>query len=110
MGQDFPVTAMPVPVFDQLAVVHDGGRTPSLTARFGFRGRLIDSGAVDYLGDEVELRDPLAFCRETYDGRSARSSSPRARSAPSFCWASTTPRSGAPGRVPRARRCCCRSR
>ncbi|TXH43835.1 MAG: glycosyltransferase [Actinobacteria bacterium] len=73
MGDDFPVAAIPVPVFD---IFNRGqrGHSPTIpgTTEIHFQGRMIDSREVDYVDDSVELTDPLAFCSQTFDGNPRR--------------------------------------
>jgi hypothetical protein len=68
MGEDFPATAMPVPVFDHISDPPADGKQPIASTTISFRGRQIDSRALDIRPDGVELTDPEAFRSQIYHG------------------------------------------
>jgi hypothetical protein len=69
MGSEFPVTAIPVPVYDRMtAPVHPGRKPPSGESRITVEGRVVDSRDVIIGANRVGLRDPLVFRTHDWDG------------------------------------------
>jgi hypothetical protein len=71
MGSLFPTTAIPVPVFDRIANGTTHAKDPiAEPVTLHVKGRVVDSRQLDITDDRVELRDPMSFCWQTWDGSS----------------------------------------